>query len=131
MEGIAFSVLFGSAAAGRLTLESDIDIGVYFLPTDVPGTPGLFAIEEPGAGSDIESELLSHLERTTGKTVDLVILNRAAASVGAEAVRTGIVLSMRRPDVFRHYQLVASDLAEDFRGYVEDFIAIRERSGSL
>ncbi len=126
MEEVAFSVLFGSAASGRLTTESDVDVGVYFAPRTA-----LLEVEQPDAISPKETGLWSRLERILGRSVDLVVLNRVAAGVGAEALRSGTLLSVRDPDVLRRYQLAVSDLAEEFRGYVDDFVKVRARSRSL
>jgi hypothetical protein len=127
LEEVAFSVLFGSAAAHRLMAESDVDIGMYLRSSSTTGVD----LEEIEAASDREPEIWLELERIVGRTVDLVVLNRASASTGSEALRSGIPLSIRDPDLFRGYQLAASDRAEEFRAYVDDFVRVRSRSRSL
>ena len=74
---LRLAVLFGSAARGRLRPDSDLDIG--FLPTrDLPLAD--------------ELALQASLERATGRTVDLVDLDRADVLLRFEIARYGRVL---------------------------------------
>lgn len=83
---VLFALLFGSAAAGRAHTESDVDIAVY-LEDDEPDVsverPRRFPQDEP---------LLAALERLCGRAVDLIVLNRAPATVGGGALLTGTPL---------------------------------------
>ena len=127
-EEVAFAVLFGSAASDRLTAESDVDIAVYFVPSD---STAPFDLEEPNARFESEHELWSECEEICGRNVDLVVLNRAPATIAAAALLTGSVVEINRPGLFRAYFNAVTSLAEEFRDFVEDYIRISRRSGSL
>jgi uncharacterized protein YutE (UPF0331/DUF86 family)/predicted nucleotidyltransferase len=132
---VAFALLFGSAAAGRQTAESDVDVAVYLLPPDEAATltDGRTGIPEVEAESeyDGESELWADLERIAGRNVDLVILNRAAATVAASALLTGVLVNNRNPGLYRKFFLTVTSLAEEQREFVRDFVEIKRRSQSL
>lgn len=74
---LRLAILFGSAARGRLRADSDLDIA--FLPTRD------LALAE-------ELALQAALERATGRTVDLVNLDRADPLLRFEIARHGRVL---------------------------------------
>ena len=85
---LIFAVLFGSAAAGRLQVDSDLDVAVY------GGTAGALEIEQT---RELEGEVKVQLslERATGRNVELLVLNRAPATVCAQALQTGRTVLMR------------------------------------
>lgn len=126
---VAFAVLFGSAASGRETAESDVDIGVYFLPcrADVRELD----IEEEDAEFEPEYELWRGCEEAVGANVDFVVLNRAPATVAAAALLTGRLLAVNDGRLYRRFFNEVTTLAEDFRDLVEDYRRIRARSASL
>ena len=85
---LTFAVLFGSAASGRLRPDSDVDVAVY-------GTSaGRLEIEQERE-IDRETEIQIALERVTQRNVELLVLNRAPATVCAAALTSGRVVLMR------------------------------------
>ncbi len=122
---ISFAYLFGSIAKGTSHNESDIDIGVYFKPkTD--------ALEyESIAEYDGEDALWSDLEHITKKQTDLVVLNRAPATLFDGVFRSGVLLYDDGSGLQTRLFLAITDAAEEFRDFVTDFYKIRERSRSL
>ena len=148
---IAFSLLFGSALTGRRTVESDVDIAVYFYDPAPPGEgppssgpPGQDDGEASAPPDEVqpleieedltfpqEDEVWAALDRIVQSEVDLVVLNRAPATVGSAAAEEGELLSLRDQDLFTRYRLAAFRLAVEFREFQRDFIAIRRRSRSL
>ncbi len=79
---IAFGLLFGSAARGRMRDDSDIDVAV-----------GL----EPGASFDHRAvgDLVSRLEAATGREVDLVVIGDASAPLAYRIFRDGKLVCTR------------------------------------
>ncbi|MBI5480079.1 MAG: nucleotidyltransferase domain-containing protein [Deltaproteobacteria bacterium] len=86
--GVAFAVLFGSAAAGRAGAASDLDIGVA---GNGPGLPVCDALD-----------LAVTLERVLGREVDLVDLGSATPLLRREAAR-GRRLYERIPGTFADF----------------------------
>jgi len=122
---IAFAFLFGSEAKGIAGEESDIDIGIYFYPRE-----NGFDLEDD-VFFDGEDRIWNDLERLTGREVDLVIFNRASSTICASAYLEGIPLTIKdEPLYLRHFSAV-TDLAEEYRYFTEDFIAVKRRSRSL
>jgi predicted nucleotidyltransferase/uncharacterized protein YutE (UPF0331/DUF86 family) len=140
---VVFALLFGSAASGRQTSESDVDVAVYFGHTDaaLPGSREP-SPDNQSAGRvlpDIEEttefpaehDLWRELERAADTDVDLVVLNRAAATIAASALATGTVLVNRDPSLYRKFELTVTSLAEEQREFADDFVKIKDRSRSL
>lgn len=69
-----FAVLFGSAAAGRLTAGSDLDVAVLY--------------GEPLASFEL-ARLSGEVERLTGRSCDVVDLLRAGPILKMQVVRHG------------------------------------------
>ena len=128
---IAFAALFGSAAVGRQTAESDVDIAVYFFSTPVAEGRRFIEIEETQAIFPGEYDLWAACEDIVGRNVDLVVLNRAPATVGAAALLTGRLLAVNDQTLYRRYFNLVTLEAEDFRDFVEDYVAVKKRSRSL
>jgi uncharacterized protein YutE (UPF0331/DUF86 family)/predicted nucleotidyltransferase len=128
-EEVAFAILFGSAASGRETAESDVDVGAYFVPRRED--PCEIDIEEEDAEFESEYELWRACEQALGVNVDFVVLNRAPATIAAAALLTGRLLAVNDGRLYRRFFNEVTTLAEDFRDLVEDFRRIRERSASL
>ena len=126
-------MLFGSAARGRLTAESDIDVGIYFFPArDAPG--GLELEEDQvqdGDRSLVEKELWRVLQADLAREVEAVNLNHAPAAVVASAMTTGIPCIVRDEDLYSRVLRASLGAAEDFRRFEEEFLRVRERSGSI
>lgn len=140
---VAFAVLFGSAASGRRTVESDVDIAVYLVePAPTRGAGGDTAtpvrrapttpdVEDPERTFPNEDDIWAAVECIAGSSVDLVVLNRAPATVAAAALLTGTELAVNDRAIFTEYSLVVTSLAEEERDFADDFVRIKERSRSL
>lgn len=121
---IAFAVLFGSAAFGRLRPDSDIDVAVY-------AASGRHLEIETDRELANEGKIQLAVERETGRNVDLLMLNRAPAIVCASAVTTGIAILVRDESVYSRYRLAVTNVAIDFLETEQEWRAIRARSASL
>ncbi len=122
---ISFAYLFGSIAKGTSHNESDIDIGVYFTPKNK--MLEYESIEE----YDGEDTVWSDIENITKKQTDLIVLNRASATLFDGVFRTGVLLYDNGSGMRTRLLLAITDAAEEFRDFVTDFYRIRERSRSL
>jgi len=105
---IAFAFLYGSQAHGYATRLSDVDIAVYFYPRE--RRPIEYESENDYDGED---EIWGDLERFLKKEVELLALNRAAATVAASAIR-GIPLAINDWGLYLDFMLVITDVAIDF-----------------
>ena len=121
---LLFGFLFGSAVAGRLRSDSDLDVAVY------QASDGYLEIE---AARDLEREadIQVALERATGRNVDLLLLNRAPASVSAAALLSGRPVLMRDRAFHISYFLAVTAVATDFLETEREYRAVRDRSRSL
>ena len=128
-EDIAFGVLFGSAAKGRRTEESDTDIALYFVAPEQEGPRPLQV--EVEAFFQGEEAIWRELERIVGTEVDLVVLNRAPATVAAAAIREGETLLVADASLYLRYMLAVTQQAEDFRIMLRELLEVRKRSSSL
>jgi predicted nucleotidyltransferase len=70
VESVSFAFLFGSTAQGRQTEDSEIDI-------------------ESDSIDENEDAIWDEIEKLTGSSVDLVVLNRALATLSAYSFRQG------------------------------------------
>lgn len=104
---LLFGFLFGSAAAGRLRSDSDVDVALY------QASAGRLEIE---AERELEQEAAIQvaLERAAQREVDLLNLNRAPAAVCAAAVLTGRPVLMRDAAFYTRYFLAVTAAASDF-----------------
>lgn len=124
-EDVAFAFLFGSYAKGTATKRSDADVGVYFKPAGR-------AIEwEENRNYSQENEVWSTVERILGRDADLVVLNRAPATLADAALREGLPLAINDNNLYWRFFLLIGLAAEDFRIFTKDFLAIKHRSASL
>ena len=89
-----FIVIFGSAAKGRLTPKSDIDIGVFFLP------------QYSHISSNFEelANLREKIENVLQRDFDLVIMNDVDLIMAMEIVKTGQVIFDTSPSSFIPYK---------------------------
>jgi len=122
---ISFAYLFGSTVSGNTHSESDIDIGVYF----VPKTKELEY--ESNVEHENEDKIWLDLEKITGKKTDMVVLNRAPVTLFYSVLQNGQKIFARDENLLSRLYLSISLSAEDFRYFVSDFLKIRERSNSL
>lgn len=121
---LLFGFLFGSAAAGRLRSDSDLDVAVY------QESGGYLEIEAEH-DLDREADIQVALERATGRNVDLVLLNRAPAAVCASALVSGRPVLMRDRAFYTRYFLAVTAVASDFLETEREYRAVRDRSRSL
>lgn len=98
--GLRFAYLFGSAADGRLTKQSDVDIAV-------------------DAGRRLKtSELLrisGHLESTAKRPVDLVDLQNAGPVLRMQVLKSGQLLSSRDDRARAEFAMYTPSLYEDWK----------------
>lgn len=118
--------VFGSAAKGTATTESDVDIAVYFTPKEKA-----LEWEDTEAHFPEEDAIWSDVERIIGRRVDLVVLNRAPAGIVATVFQEGISLVMKDQALYLRLFLLVTFAAEDFMGFVSDYWDIMQRSRSL
>lgn len=115
-ENVAFAFLFGSQASSQAISLSDIDIAIYFYPKK--RKPVEF---EESIYYKKENEIWTELERLFKKEVDLVVLNRAPATVSASAIR-GIPVVIKDWGLYLHFMEVVTSEAVDFRNIlIRDF----------
>jgi predicted nucleotidyltransferase len=114
---IAFAFLYGSQANGLAIPSSDIDIAVYFYPQ----TRSPIEFEEP-VYYEKESQIWAELERLLKKEVELLVLNRAPATIAASAIR-GIPLAIKDWGLYLDFMEVVTSEAIDFRNLlIKDFL---------
>ena len=121
---ISFTYLFGSSVSGRLRNDSDIDVAIF---ADAGG-----AIEiESGRIVKGEVDIQIAIERATGRNVDLLVMNRAPATVCASALLTGRAVTIRDTALFTRFFLAVTSVAIDFLQTEREFREIRSRSRSI
>ena len=111
-EDIAFAFLFGSAARGKVRKEGDIDIAVYFKPSEDLEWEA-FNGNYPG-----EARIGLDMERLLKKEVDVVVLNRARAVLADEILRKGKPIIIRDRGLFLDFLCIVSDEAEYMRNWL-------------
>ena len=80
---VSFAYLFGSTVSGMTHSESDIDIGIYFIPIT-----NELEYESQTEYED-EDKIWLDLERLTGKKTDMVVLNRAPSTLLYSVLQNG------------------------------------------
>ena len=118
---VAFSFLYGSQAKGTATKRSDVDVAVYFHPRKRHP----IEIEEE-VFYPAESEIWGDLERLLGKEVELLVLNRVAATVAMSAVK-GVPLLIRDWNLYLDFLENVTDIAGEFAEFV--ISEYKERAG--
>lgn len=109
---VAFAFLYGSQAHGYATRLSDVDIAVYFYPRE------RHPLEyESDSNYDGEEEIGTDLEHVLNKEVELLVLNRAAATVAAIAIK-GKALAINDWGLYLDFMLAISDVAFDFTALI-------------
>jgi uncharacterized protein YutE (UPF0331/DUF86 family)/predicted nucleotidyltransferase len=124
-DDVLMAFVFGSRAKGKITLESDFDIAVYFKPKS-----GRLEYED-NVFYEEETEIWNTLEKILKGKVDLVILNRIPATVAFPIVNKGAPIIIKDRRIYLDFLLAVSSLAIDFREFILDFRAIKARSHSL
>lgn len=114
---VAFAFLYGSQAKGRTTSLSDVDIAVYFYPKN------RHPIElEELVYYEKEGEIWVELERLLKKEVELLVLNRAPATISASAIR-GTPIVVKDWGLYLDFMEVVTSEAIDFREMlIKDFL---------
>jgi predicted nucleotidyltransferase len=79
-EGIVAAYLFGSVARGTARADSDVDVAVLLEKDPPPTLAGLHL--------DLEGDL----EKRLGRSVQLVVLNKAPCDLGVRVIRDGLIL---------------------------------------
>jgi predicted nucleotidyltransferase len=92
--------LFGSQSTGKAKPESDLDLAILLQPGQEKDFPLL--------------ELAVSLERTLGRRVDLVILNRAGELLKYQVRRYGRLLFERDPRLRKQFEIRGRKSFEDF-----------------
>ncbi len=106
---IAFAFLFGSQAKGTTHNLSDVDIAVYFYPEE------RHPIEyEKDIFYEAEDKIWSDIEKILKKEVELIVMNRASASISASAIR-GTPLAINDRGLYIKFMEVITSEAIDFR----------------
>lgn len=125
-EDVVMAFIFGSRARENVRLSSDWDIAVYFTPQR-----GYLEWEEQDREYLTEDRLWSDcIEILKTDDVDLIVLNRIAASIAATAIQ-GIPLVIKDYDLWLKFMLIITQEAEDYRVFVDEYYAISQRSASL
>lgn len=117
--------LFGSAARGRQTADSDLDVAVYFFATP----PG--AEWEAQREYAEEDRIWTEVERITSMDTDLLVLNRAPATVAYAVLEEDCPIIIKDVSLYWGFFLAVSSAAEDFRQLTREFLEIKHRSRSL
>jgi len=97
---------------GKATVLSDVDIAVYFYPQQRQSVE--FEVESLYEG---ENEIWGELQKILKKEVELLVLNRASASVAASAIR-GIPLLIDDWNLYLKFMEVITHIAEDFEEFI-------------
>ena len=121
---VSFSVIFGSAVQERLRDDSDLDVAVYL---NAEGALEIEAEREVPEEADVQIAL----ERATGRNVDLLVLNRAPATVCSAALLTGQSVLIGHEQLYARYFLAVTNVAIDFLATEREFREIAARSASL
>lgn len=100
--GLAAAVLFGSAAAGRLRADSDIDVALLFAHAAIPAPFDLL-------------DLRGTLEIAVGRDVDLVVLNDASPIIAYQALRATKPFLLRDSTAYHFYAAGLVSRYEDLK----------------
>ena len=119
-EDVRMAFLFGSWAKEQETIESDLDVAVY-LRTSCPAEEWEGGFSNP----DKEDEIWARIERIAGREADLIVLNRAPATVADSALR-GISLAVKDRRLFLNFLLRITSEASDFRDWMDEFWRLKE-----
>ncbi len=122
-EDVAFAFLYGSYSKGNATRLSDVDIAVYFYPRQ--RHPVEFEEEYLYEG---ENQIWGQLQGILNKEVELLVLNRAPASIAASAIR-GIPLAINDWGLYLDFMEVITDVADDFEEFILSYYKEKESIG--
>lgn len=88
-DSVEFALLFGSAVTGRMTLESDIDIGAYF--------------KKP-IGFDEILGIKAALSDKTDRDIDLIVMNTGDTIITMQILANGKLFINNDPGFFIRYK---------------------------
>lgn len=122
---VLMAFVFGSQAKKKAGKISDWDIAIYFQPCskEIEWESNRRYPQEEKIWSDL-------VELLETDQVDLVVLNRASASVAASALQ-GLPLIIKDRQLFLEFMLIVSREAEDYRQTAKEYAEIYWRSSSL
>ena len=102
--GLVSAYLFGSAATGREHLESDVDVALLLDRAVYP---------TPAARFELRLRQFATLRRTTGRDIDLVILNDAPPQLARRIMTAGQrLLTLAPQEEHVHLRVVLSRAAD-------------------
>ena len=133
-DDVVMAFLFGSQARETQTDESDVDVAVYFRPTEGDhGAPPRGAALEIEANTEYAGEraVWRRVEEIAGAEVDLVVLNRAPTALAASVFFDGLPIVVTDQALYWRYFLTVTNDAEEFDRFAEDFAQVKARSRSL
>jgi len=116
---VSMAFIFGSVSLGSAGDDSDLDIAIYFK------TPNGEIEWESHAQYPTEDRIWLDLERLAGREVDLLVLNRAPATIVDTILREGRPLFVRNRKTYLDLLLRVGNEAEDYRNFVVDFFKIK------
>ena len=123
---VEMAFLFGSRVTGRDMRESDVDIGVYFTRRE-----DRIEWEEAAEPAACEHRVWGRMESILGLDTDMVVLNRAPADLAMEILERGEPLVVKDRSLLLRFQAQVRLAGSRFAEFVEDYVAIKQRSRSL
>lgn len=122
---IEMAFLFGSQLANKQRKTSDWDIGVYFKPKQK-----ILEWESKHEYPE-KNKIWSDIEDIVKTEVDLIVLNSAPSTLVFDILRKGKLLNLKNKNIYLSLLARTSYEAIDFRNFIRDFYAIKQRSASL
>lgn len=124
-DDVVMAFLFGSQATPQPRVVSDWDIAIYLTPIN----------SEVEWEEKREYPQEDHIWRDCTKilntdNIDLLILNRAPASIAETALR-GTILVVKNWSLWLKFMRIITTEAEDYRRFVDEMYAISQRAHSL
>jgi len=113
--------LFGSWAKSQEGVESDVDIAVYFKPKT-----NVLEWQDPDSYYETEKQIWADIESIVEIEVDLLILNRAHATVADMALR-GVPIVIKDRNLYMNFFLRITSEAIDFREWVDGYWRLKEK----
>lgn len=117
---VEMAFIFGSWARNQEGAESDLDIAVYFKPRSAA-----LEWQTTDAAYSEEKTIWLDIERIAGTETDLLVLNRAPATVTETALK-GLPLVVKNRNRFMDLLLRTTSEATDFREWVHDYWMLKE-----
>ncbi len=120
-EEVSMAFLFGSWAKNQEGIESDIDIAVYF-----KSKTNILEWQNIDSYYETENQIWIETEKIVGMEVDLVVLNRAPATIADSALR-GIPIVIKDRNLYMDFLLRITSEAIDFREWVDGYWRLKEK----